>query len=202
MIFEADARALDYHPVLTAASIAFGFVYIHPFEDGNGRLHRFLMHHVLADRKYTPEEIVFPISNVIYNDIARYKDVLERTSSSLLPFIQWQPTRRGNVNILNETADYHRYFDATAHAEFLFRCIERAVDVVLPEELAFLQYRDDFHRRATEIVDMGARTIDDLLGVLRQNEGRLSKRAREKEFRALTEDEILLVEAIFADLSA
>jgi len=29
----------DYNPVLMAALIAFGFVFIHPFEDGNGRIH-------------------------------------------------------------------------------------------------------------------------------------------------------------------
>ncbi|MFC0220163.1 Fic family protein [Pseudochelatococcus lubricantis] len=28
-----------------AAVLAFGFVYIHPFEDGNGRLHRYLIRH-------------------------------------------------------------------------------------------------------------------------------------------------------------
>jgi Fic family protein len=33
--------ALD--PVLQAAATAFGFVYIHPFQDGNGRLHRCLV---------------------------------------------------------------------------------------------------------------------------------------------------------------
>lgn len=31
-------RSLD--PVIAAAVLAFGFVYVHPFEDGNGRLHR------------------------------------------------------------------------------------------------------------------------------------------------------------------
>ena len=201
MAFEEDARASNDDPVLAAASIAFGFVSIHPFEDGNGRIHRFLMHHVSADRRYTPEEIVFPISNVIFNDTARYEDVLERTSSSLLPFIRWRPTSRGNVEILDDTADYQRYFDATAHAEFLFRCIERAVDVVLPEELAFLRHRDEFHGRVTEIVDMPSRTIDTLLGFLRQNGGHLGRRAREGEFKALTEDEVASVEAIFADLS-
>lgn len=36
--------------VLTATVIAFGFVFIHPFEDGNGRIHRYLIHHVLAKR--------------------------------------------------------------------------------------------------------------------------------------------------------
>ena len=40
------AQELD--AVIAAAILAFGFVYIHPFEDGNGRIHRYLIHHVLA----------------------------------------------------------------------------------------------------------------------------------------------------------
>ena len=32
----------EFHAVLTAAIIAFGFVFIHPFVDGNGRIHRYL----------------------------------------------------------------------------------------------------------------------------------------------------------------
>jgi hypothetical protein len=31
--------------VIHAAAVAFGFVYMHPFEDGNGRIHRFLSGH-------------------------------------------------------------------------------------------------------------------------------------------------------------
>ncbi len=42
----SEAQVLD--PIVSAAILAFGFVYIHPFEDGNGRLHRYLFHHVLA----------------------------------------------------------------------------------------------------------------------------------------------------------
>ena len=30
---------------------------IHPFEDGNGRIHRYLMHHVLARKKYVPMDM-------------------------------------------------------------------------------------------------------------------------------------------------
>ncbi|RKZ12518.1 cell filamentation protein Fic, partial [bacterium] len=44
----------DLDPVLQAATTAFGFVYSHPFQDGNGRLHRCLIHHVLAEREFTP----------------------------------------------------------------------------------------------------------------------------------------------------
>jgi len=44
------ARAVDgaVDPVVIAAAAAFGFVYVHAFSDGNGRLHRWLIHHVLA----------------------------------------------------------------------------------------------------------------------------------------------------------
>lgn len=39
--FEAVTRGAE--PLVRAAVIAFGFVYIHPMRDGNGRLHRFLI---------------------------------------------------------------------------------------------------------------------------------------------------------------
>jgi Fic family protein len=36
-----------FDAVLAAAMVAFGFVFMHPFVDGNGRIHRYLTHHVL-----------------------------------------------------------------------------------------------------------------------------------------------------------
>ena len=42
-------------PVLVAAKIAFGFVFIHPFVDGNERLHRYIIHHVLSQTGYTEQ---------------------------------------------------------------------------------------------------------------------------------------------------
>ena len=54
------ALAAPLDPVVAAAALSFGFVYIHPFEDGNGRLHRWLIHHVLARAGYNPPNLVFP----------------------------------------------------------------------------------------------------------------------------------------------
>jgi len=45
--------------VIAAAMLSFGFVYVHPFEDGNGRIHRYLMHHVLARRGYNRPVFIF-----------------------------------------------------------------------------------------------------------------------------------------------
>ena len=44
--------------VVAAAILAFGFVYAHPFEDGNGRVHRYLIHHILSKRGFNPPELM------------------------------------------------------------------------------------------------------------------------------------------------
>lgn len=198
--FDQRSSRLGLHPVLAAACLAFGFVYIHPFEDGNGRLHRFLIHHVLATRGYTPDGVTVPISNAILHDIARYKGVLEDVSRPLLDWIEWTPTSCGNIAVHNETADLYRYFDATSLCEFLFGCVQRAIEHDLPTELAFLAARDGFHREVTQVVDMSERQLDLLLKFLHQNHGRLSKRARTGEFEALRDDEAAAIEEIYIDL--
>ena len=101
-------------------SLAFGFVFVHPFEDGNGRIHRYLIHHVLAARGFNPPGVVFPVSATILDRIDEYRKVLESYSQRVLPLIKWKPTKDGNVEVLNDTADLYRYFDATPQAEFLY----------------------------------------------------------------------------------
>ncbi len=192
------AQRLD--PVLAAAALAFGFVYIHPFEDGNGRLHRYLIHHVLAERGFNPPGLVFPVSSVILDRINAYRTVLESYSRRLLPLVRWQSTDRGNVAVLNDTADFYRYFDATPHAEFLFECVARTIDVDLPAETAFLRIYDAFKIEVQQMIDMPDRLLDLLFRFLRQNEGRLSKRARDKEFSALSDAEAARIETIYAEI--
>jgi Fic family protein len=186
-------------PVVAAAAVAFGFVYIHPFEDGNGRLHRWLIHHVLARAGYNPPGVIFPVSAAILREIDAYRRVLESCSAPLLPLIEWRATETGNVEVLNETADHYRYFDATAHAEFLYRCVRETVERDLPAEVAYLEAYDRFVRSVQEIVDMPASTVDLLHRFLCQNAGRLSNRARTREFAALTDREVALVERLYAE---
>ena len=192
------AQALD--AVIAAAVLAFGFVYAHPFEDGNGRIHRYLIHHVLAERGFNPPGVVFPVSAAILDRIDDYRQVLESYSRRLLPLIEWEPTPEFNVRVLNDTGDFYRYFDATPHAEFLYACVQKTIEEDLPAETRFLQRYDDFRRQVEAFLDMPERLIDLLFRFLSQNDGRLSQRARAQEFSALTDEEAQRIEAIYNDV--
>lgn len=190
------AQGMD--PIVAAACIAFGFVYIHPFVDGNGRIHRYLIHHVLARRGVTPPGMVFPVSSAILRDIETYRHILSYTSDQMLPLIHWEPTQDGNVNVLNDTADLYRFFDATAHAEFLYKCVRTTIEIDLPRETSFLQAYDRFASEVQQIVDMPDVVVNLLFRFLQQNQGTLSKRARTREFSALTSEEVSRVERLYS----
>ena len=191
------ARGFD--PVLAAAVLAFGFVYIHPFEDGNGRIHRYLIHHVLAERGFNPPGVTFPVSAVILDRVREYRTTLEDYSKRLLPAVDWKPTERGNVTVLNDTTDFYRFFDATPHAEFLYGCVQHTVEHDLPEETTYLQQYDAFNTGVNVIVDMPERLSNLLFRFLRQNGGTLSARGRTREFARLTDEEISRVEALYRE---
>jgi Fic family protein len=196
----AGLEELGYHPVLAAAALAFGFVFIHPFADGNGRIHRYLIHHVLARKRFTPEHIVFPISEAILRQLDTYRRLLESYSHPLLDFTQWQETTDHNIEVSNDTADYYRYFDATPFVEFLFECIKDTIDHIIPEEVRYLEKYDQMTTWLTEQFDMPERTMALLIRFLEQNGGRLSKKARENEFAALQEEEVGVIEAKYGEV--
>ncbi len=197
-LLEANDRMRDdgIDPVLKAAATAFGFVYVHPFQDGNGRMHRCLIHHVLAERKFTPPGMVFPVSSVMLDRIDDYRATLQAHSGPLMPFIEWRPTPERNVEVLNETADLYRYFDCTDAAEFLYACVARTVEHDLPREIDYLRRHDEATRRIMDAVEMPDRVAENLVMFIRQNNGTLSKKRREGEFKKLREEEVTLIEGI------
>ena len=182
--------------VLQAAATSFGFVYIHPFQDGNGRLHRYLIHHVLAERKFTPPGIVFPVSSVMLDRVEDYRTTLQDHSGPLMPYIEWRATPNRNVEVLNDTADLYRYFDCTSEAEFLYACVLRTVEEDLPREIDYLRRHDDAMRTIMNTVEMPDRLAENLIMFIRQNRGTLPKRRREREFKELTDQEVTTLEQI------
>jgi len=190
----------EFDPVLTAAVIAFGFVFIHPFSDGNGRIHRYIFHHLLTEKGFIPRGLTFPVSAIILDRIDDYRQTLAHFSRPRLDFIDWRPTDDGNVEVMNETADLYSYFDATHQAEFLFECVAETVNKTLPEEVRYLAKYDLLNEFIKDYIDIPDRQIDLLIRFLNQNSGRLSKRAREKEFNKLTESEMTTIERKYNDI--
>lgn len=189
-------RKSDVDPVLQAAIIAFGFAYIHPLEDGNGRLHRCLIHHVLAERKFTPLGMVFPVSSVMQDRIDDYRDTLQAHSSPLMDYIDWYTLPNRNVEVTNDTADLYQYFDCTDNAEFLYECVRHTVEKDLPREILYLKSHDEAMRLISEAVEMPDRLVQDLIMFIRQNKGTLPKTRRQKEFKKLTNKEVRDIERI------
>jgi hypothetical protein len=148
---------------------------------------------MLAERGFNPPGVVFPVSAAILDRIDEYRAVLESYSARQLPHVKWEPTERFNLRVLNDTGDFYRYFDATPHAEFLYECVQAD----LPAEAGFLRRFDGFRQDVEALFDMPERTIDLLFRFLHQNGGRLSQRAREREFAQLSDDESARVEAIY-----
>lgn len=192
-------ESTSFNPVLTAALIAFGFVFIHPFVDGNGRLHRYLIHHILTTMKFTPQGIIFPVSAAILERISDYRKVLESYSQPLLDFIEWKKTPKNNVEVLNDTIDYYRYFDATAQTEFLFECVDYTINTIIPDEVSYLQKYDAMKVWLDDHLQMPDKTIALLIRFLAQNNGKFSQRAKEKEFATITEKEVTNIEEAYTE---
>ncbi len=186
--------------VISATIIAFGFVFIHPFEDGNGRIHRYLIHHILSKKKFSQQGIIFPVSASILDHIEDYRQVLEAYSHPLLDFIEWEETNNHNVNVLNETIDYYRFCDLTAQSEFLYDCVSDTIETIIPNELSYLTQYDEFKKLIDDEFEMPDSLVALLVTFLDQNNGVLSKRAREKEFSALSEKEVKSIEKLYIDI--
>ncbi len=190
----------DFDPVLTAAIIAFGFVIIHPFVDGNGRIHRYLIHHILAKKGFNKRNLIFPVSAAILEHIPEYREVLEDYSIHRLELIDWRPTSDNNVEVLNETIDIYRYFDATKMAEFLYSCVEQTIYEIIPGEVKYLHNYDRFKEGVKQYYDMPDKMIALLVRFLEQGEGKLSKRAKEKEFNMLRDEEVKHIEKMYLEI--
>ena len=204
-MFECNSRlraasAADVAPVLQAAAVAFGFVYIHPLADGNGRMHRCLIHHVLAERGFTPPGMVFPVSKVMLDRINDYRNVLRGHSAPLMDFIEWHALPNGNVHVTNDTSDLYRYFDCTNEAEFLYECVMHTVEQSLPREIDFLGRNDTAMRDIMALVEMPNRIAGELVMFVRQNDGVLPRRRRKKHpFDKFSDAEITQIEQIVSD---
>jgi hypothetical protein len=186
-------------PVVAAAASSFAFVFIHPFEDGNGRIHRFLIHWVLAQRDFTPPGVIFPVSAAILRQRHLYDRALEAFSRPIMAAIDWRWTPDSRIVVENDTLDLYRFFDATAQAEYLYERVAETIRVDLKEELEFLELYDAAYGAVTSVVDMPNKRAALMVRLLLQNGGQLA-RSRRKQFSELTDDELRRMESAVQEI--
>ena len=177
-----------------AAIISYGFVFMHPFEDGNGRLHRFLIHNILSQRGSVPEGLMFPVSAAILKNPALYSTSLEKYSIPLLQLIDYDLDELGVMVVRGDTGCWYRYMDMTIQVEALYEFVIKTVEEELNEELDFLVSYDNTRRAIQNIVDMPDHHINLFIRLCLQNNGHLSATKRESHFRILSDDEIVRME--------
>ncbi|MGK5084840.1 Fic family protein [Bdellovibrionota bacterium FG-1] len=187
------------YPVVHATAIAFGFVFIHPFDDGNGRIHRFLIHHILAASRFTPEGVIFPVSATLLRNIRRYDEILEAFSTALMPLIDYTLDADGTMEVRNETARHYRSIDMTKICETMFQVLEETIETELPTELNLLVSYDRIKNGIQGIIDMPDQKIDQFIKFCLHNGGRLSAAKRAKFFHMLKDEEITQLERVIQE---
>ncbi len=100
-------------PVAHAAALAYGMVYIHPFMDGNGRTHRFLLHNILAQLGVITDGIIFPISSHSLKEHELYLKALTDWSRHIVALTDWDWGPEGTLEVRQDNAPLFRYIDMT-----------------------------------------------------------------------------------------
>lgn len=144
--------------------------------------------------------MIFPVSSAILDRIGDYQEVLEDYSSHRIDLIEWEPTSNHNIRILNDTIDLYRYYDLTLQAEFIYECVEYTINRIIPEEINYLEKYDRLTNAINSFINLPDTRVDLLIKLLDQNNGKLSKRKRQKDFEELSEKEIFTIEEYYAEI--
>jgi hypothetical protein len=172
-------------PVVAAAAAAFSFVYLHPFEDGNGRIHRFLIHYVLARRGFTPKDAILPVSAVILARPREYDAALEAFSIPVVERLVYEIDSVGVLQVQGDSASLYRHMDLTVQAEALYRWVQHTIREELPRELRFVRAFHDAFASVHAEIELPDRVLQPLVARTLENKGRLSKARRDRDFKHL-----------------
>jgi len=181
--------------LMHATLISFGLVYIHPLVDGNGRVHRYLIHDIMKQRE-SGHKFIIPISASILKERSKYDTVLESISIPTMAMLKWELDRdNDNKAIINNDIDYiYRYPDYTEHVIFVYDMMNMAITSDLLEEICLLLAFDKVKEFINERSDTPNSKLNTIVSILIQGGGKVSKKKRKHVTKYLPEDLIVDVE--------
>jgi len=192
--------------IVRASTAAFGFIYIHPLADGNGRVHRFIINDVLRRDGAVPKPFILPVSAAITEraqNIARYDEILEGFSKPLMDRVgglfeltqsrqRYEDGIESNMQFVGyeEAMPAWRYPDLTAHAEYLGQIIDQTIRQEMRAEASVLREWTEARRMVKDVIDGPDADIDRIIRSVRDNKGAVSNKLR-KEFPILAGDDVV-----------
>jgi hypothetical protein len=201
---EVLQRTAGVSPIARAALISFGFVYLHPMIDANGRISRFLINDVLRRDGAVPTPYIVPISAILQRPDLRplsYDAALELFSRPLMQRYrdQWsfgaeqqaEDGVRYNLQFQGYKDALHawRYPDLTRHVSFLADALERTIEQEMRSEAEYLQRHRAARSRLKTIIEGPDPSLDRIIRAVRESRGAISGKLR-AEYPILERTEI------------
>lgn len=195
-------RTRGQSAVMRSAVVAFGFVYIHPLADGNGRVHRFLINDALRRDGAVEEPLILPVSALITHDAAErraYDQILDTISRPLMSslagtfeFDSVQTTYpdgiRSNFVFPGDALarPVWRYPDLTRHVGYVADVLKRTICQEMRQDVQFLRRHALARTAIKEIIEMPDPQADRVIRSVEANQGALSN-VLAREIPALSE---------------
>ncbi len=185
--------------ILRAAVASFGFVFLHPLADGNGRVSRFLINDVLRRDEVVPVPFILPVSATITSSAIRraeYDRVLELYSRPLMQayreavaFTRERSRYKDGIEsdfafkAYAQAAPTWRYPDLTAQVEYLMGILRHTVEHEMHEQATLQRAWHQTRSAIKNWLEGPDDHIDRIIRAIRQN-GRVSGKLT-KEFPVL-----------------
>lgn len=186
----SQMRAFDVQSLVHAAVVAYAFVFLHPFEDGNGRIHRFLIHNVLQLRNAVPSGVIFPVSASMLKYAKKYTESLEDYSRPLMAQMSYELDEDGQMELLTPNTHLYRYMDLTAQTEALLTFVRKTIEEQVVQELEYLASFDQAKEAMENIVELPDRLLNLFIKCCTQNGGKISQGKQKKFFAFLSDEEV------------
>lgn len=186
----ANAAPKQIDPLIAAAIVSFGFVFIHPFMDGNGRLSRFLFHHALCQSGALNNGLLLPVSIAMKRNEDEYLAALKSFSEPARKRwdVIWIDGDEYQMTF-NSDESLYRYWNATACVEFGLEMAKQALEKDLREETELLAKYDRIYRAIDERYDIRGKDLNTLVLACMEHNGKISINRR-KKFAATVPEEI------------
>jgi len=185
------ARTVGASSILRASLASFGFVYIHPMIDGNGRISRFLVNDVLRRDGAVPAPFILPISATITNkakERAGYDRALETLSRPLLA--KYRDSYRFGAeyecpdgvrsnfyfDAYDDAMPTWRYPDLTSQTEYIGEVVRLTIEVEMSKEASYLRDMERAREGVKNNLEGPNSDIDQIIRSVRENGWKVSNK--------------------------